>query len=934
MKGIKPALGALIAAVGVTIFLTTVYPGYRQPREPRDNPKPAGYDEQGLEKTKDASMQLSHRVVPGADSKALEQANALNPGDRNAEAKREMPRPAGDDEEEIEKRREGFIQLRHRAAPGVNWKAIERENALNTLASMKTAERDSRTSFAGGKLYGTWYERGNSNQAGIAQANAYWASANILFSLSGGQGYGGHLWRTPLPTASWTLANDQYQFDPQVLEVAAQGSGTGCRVFTTTFTTLRYSDNNGSTFTAATGISFPNSGDYRNRICKIIATTDGLRRDVYALINCWENSAERVHLYWSTNNGQSFTLLKKYPAYDQNRLSLSRPYNDANVYMLGITASANDTLYKVYRGTISTLSNTSTFPSNHDRTRMVTQVTNSTVYYYAYTAGPNLDPKLYYSSNNGSTWTLKSTLGPQNYPLQLGVSVSNSSKVLYGNTEAYRSTDNGATFTRINYWWEYYGNESTKLHADIRDIFFSKYSNGTEFGIISTDGGIYLTTDQGATVANKSLSGHNINMYWDHKTHPDSTNIVFGGTQDQGIQTTITARGTGLFTSHQIISGDDGQMRITRLNGDGIANTLWTMYCNGILYLHRDLTVYDEPYEVGQYSIPGTQVPNNDWLPPTANYFSDAKGEYILVGGGNTSGGSGSYLIKLNVSSGGSITATQYSQDFRDQTTGARGISAIAVSKLSSSYIYVATEDGRFFYSSNAGSSWTQTSSFVPQGDWLYGASIVPASDSLGKVYLGGSGYSNPAVYVSRNHGYTFTSMSNGLPSTLVNRLAAYKNDSFLFAATEAGPYVYVKQTNQWYSLMATGVPIVDFESVEYIQSINTVRFGTWGRGIWDLKITAADGQRVVQGRTGNNSLPKPEIKLYPNPVKAGQFLEIESDVDHAMTVDIYDMSGRLIMSQADIKGGIQTGSLPAGTYVCRITIEGYMPQDKQFMVQ
>jgi hypothetical protein len=104
-------------------------------------------------------------------------------------------------------------------------------------------------------------------------------------------------------------------------------------------------------------------------------------------------------------------------------------------------------------------------------------------------------------------------------------------------------------------------------------------------------------------------------------------------------------------------------------------------------------------------------------------------------------------------------------------------------------------------------------------------------------VYLGGSGYSNPGVYKSTNNGQTFTAINTGLPNTLVFGLAANDDESQIYAATEVGPYVYIVSENKWYSMSGTGAPDQTYWSVEYISSTKTVRFGTYGRGIWDFKI-------------------------------------------------------------------------------------------------
>ena len=77
--------------------------------------------------------------------------------------------------------------------------------------------------------------------------------------------------------------------------------------------------------------------------------------------------------------------------------------------------------------------------------------------------------------------------------------------------------------------------------------------------------------------------------------------------------------------------------------------------------------------------------------------------------------------------------------------------------------------------------------------------------------------------------------MNNGLPSTLVFQLAGTPNDIILFAATEIGPYAYSRNENEWFLLSGISAPDQTYWTVDYIPEINTARFGTYGRGIWDF---------------------------------------------------------------------------------------------------
>ena len=91
---------------------------------------------------------------------------------------------------------------------------------------------------------------------------------------------------------------------------------------------------------------------------------------------------------------------------------------------------------------------------------------------------------------------------------------------------------------------------------------------------------------------------------------------------------------------------------------------------------------------------------------------------------------------------------------------------------------------------------------------------------------------------------------SAGAPSSGVPEagtlLAGTPNDELLFAATEIGPYVYSKDDNEWYFLSGVSAPDQTYWTVDYISEINTARFGTYGRGIWDFVLN--DNYDIILG--------------------------------------------------------------------------------------
>jgi hypothetical protein len=181
-------------------------------------------------------------------------------------------------------------------------------------------------------------------------------------------------------------------------------------------------------------------------------------------------------------------------------------------------------------------------------------------------------------------------------------------------------------------------------------------------------------------------------------------------------------------------------------------------------------------------------------------------------------------------------------------------ISAMACSPINPNFRYVLTERGVFYKSTDGGKNWSRTAGFNgPQGHYFYGSSIVASAKNLGTLYIGGSGYSNSPAYVSTDHGTTFKEIKSGLPNTLIYQLAATPDEKMLFAATEVGPYVYVKADNKWYDMTGGSAPDQTYWSVDYIPSAKIVRFATYGRGVWDFRISTAcniTGEIAFSGTT------------------------------------------------------------------------------------
>ncbi|MBK6888647.1 MAG: hypothetical protein IPI59_15200 [Sphingobacteriales bacterium] len=736
-----------------------------------------------------ASLLLSHQNRPPTDGGTIVRTEAEEDGDNK------------------QKRQQWFEQM-HRADPNTKWQTIEAETQWNKYGEWlrnrtEGKSRGGNELLANGNLYGNWNERGSSNNAGsVGPTDLDPQQSSQVYTI----GAGGTIFKGNLDGTNWAPINDKLRFDWGLFDVFMHNA-TKYMVANRGAHAYRSGDN-GITFTEATGLAGPQAWGF----IKKGLVLNNANRTIYLLCQEWDyvNWVEITTIYKSTDQGQNYTQIAAISGTQGNADIYALP-NDSTLYVI----ENSQKLSKIISGssTLTVLSSGSSLPAG------------ATVYLAGFQQGAttilNLysNEKIYRSTDFGVNWTFKG-----NAPVGTWCGMSSSSKTadyLYlGGVNCYRSYDAGANWTLVNEWWEYYGNVEGKLHADMMHIKSFKNGN-SEFILISNHGGLNISSDNLQTVTNIGMLGLNVGQYYSVYTNKVFPSRVYVGTQDQGFQRTITDDGIGTEPFEQVISGDYGHI-VSSNNG----NSIWMNYPGFTDY-------YASPHNSNSTAGWDFNGANYFWIPPLmADPFNPA---IAYLAGGNLGGG-GSRMIKLDAT-GGSINPTELGYDFEDQSEGGH-ISAMSYSTINKNHWYVLTDNGHFFYSTNKGVTWTESTTLTGLGaHYFYGATIYPSKTTLGTVYIGGSGYSNAPAWVSYNNGETFTDISSGLPSTLVFQLTGNDDETLLFAATEAGPYVYVVAENEWYDMSGLGAPLQTYWTVEYIPAIKTVRFGTYGRGIWDFVV-------------------------------------------------------------------------------------------------
>lgn len=782
--------------------------------------------------------------------------------------KRYNPEPKEINEgEEMKEKRKEWWEKKHGAAAGVDWKAMDeqtrRERAfarnqnrkeLYENGQLKSNEKILET-FGNGSLTGEWSERGSDNIAGRIHTCDIDFENNIVYAASAG----GVLWKGSLNGEDWQPLNDY--MTANINFVRYLPTQTGNRLMMTGDKYFFYSDNDGLSWETSTGLE--NVVSWGNIVRTIVTNTSP--RVLYLLTLEWDdgpNWEAVAGLYRSDDLGETFSAITTFPGWA----------NDVDIWTARYGTSGNTFL--VYGSDFYKLDNSgqpdfvSDIGSSGGRAVITgMEDVNGVAHISVYS-----DDKIYRSDDNGNNWILKGDepdgLWGRN---SFNCSLTNPDRLYFGAVNCHISNNGGASWFARNEWYEYYGQENYQLHADIDGVDIFRDNSGNELIMVSTDGGLYKSYDQLNVVDNIAEHGLRTGQFYSTYTNRNNTNYVYMGSQDQGFQKCRVDSG-GVLGFKQSISGDYGSI----CSGDN-GNSIWTVYPNFAMYYPdaSDLADFAAFWDFSGY--------NWQWMAPTMPDPLDYN--YAFIGGGDEVL-NGQYLWHLYYISG-NIEAERLPYDFSINRTNE--ITAIAYSPIDWNYRYVLTNKGRFFYSDDEGQTWTLSTFNKPD---LWGNVIIPSPTQLGKIYIGGSGYSNSGVFVSENHGQNFTALDNNIPETSFNDLKLSSNELLLFAATDAGPYFYNFNTAEWYDMAGVSAPDQTYMSVDFIPSLNTVRFGTYGRGTWDFAIDQEPITSVKENNTVNN------VSVYPNPFSESTTIKFNLNKTSAVNIDVYTLSGKKVYSE------------------------------------
>jgi len=243
---------------------------------------------------------------------------------------------------------------------------------------------------------------------------------------------------------------------------------------------------------------------------------------------------------------------------------------------------------------------------------------------------------------------------------------------------------------------------------------------------------------------------------------------------------------------------------------------------------------------------------------------------------------------------------------------------AFAIAPSNPSQWYLETSDRTVFFSSNAGATWNPTSIFGPvpvSPDYDYTKFVINPANALEAWLVGADNV------LHTTNGALWLPETSGLPPGFgAWDIALDSTPSHLpYLATERGPFRWNGAT--WADLAPAGgeVPAVPFRAVENVSWAGVMRFGTWGRGVWDYSTG-------VTTAVGGDDAATLRLSATQNPVREFARLDYTLPQAGSMTLEILDVSGRRVATLVDGLQPAGPGSatldsrgLGAGVYFARL---------------
>jgi photosystem II stability/assembly factor-like uncharacterized protein len=448
------------------------------------------------------------------------------------------------------------------------------------------------------------------------------------------------------------------------------------------------------------------------------------------------------------------------------------------------------------------------------------------------------------SIDGGATWSTPLAAangfcgGQCFYDIFIGMDPGNASNIYLGGaangacTRVYtRSTDAGVTFTGAAV-------ADVGLHADSHAVAVAPSNPSIVYE--SGDGGIFKSTDAGATWTSLNNAGFHAVQFQSVAYHPTDPNFSIGGTQDNGTQFMNSA---GAWTRADF--GDGGQSEIDQNATDTTTVTAYHTYFNQtnalIGFARNNLT---SCYAQGNWTfkgIYGGAVDPTVFCDGTTDTFNgiaitDAVEFYapLALGPGNPNTVYyGTNKLYRSANKGDTMPAVSQ--------TMASTVTAIGIAPSDDNVRVVGLRNGGVFKTTTGANPLTDADAGNAIPNNIVNRIVVdPNNADIAYVALNGFGLAAGAhIWKTTNLSNaapTWTLAGSGIPDVPVTSMVINPGNSLhLYAGTDIGVFNSIDGGVSWtaYSQGLPRVAVFDM-ALQNVAGDRRLRIATHGRGIWE----------------------------------------------------------------------------------------------------
>jgi len=402
-----------------------------------------------------------------------------------------------------------------------------------------------------------------------------------------------------------------------------------------------------------------------------------------------------------------------------------------------------------------------------------------------------------------------------------------------GDLASAQSKDGGGSWT-LKTWWLYSQVPGLPYaHADHHAAAVKL--TGTPTVILGNDGGLNITTDDGATFSSDKNNELTTHLYYTVTGNKKYPNLVIGGLQDNGTRVRLGTDGI----HEQVIGGDGMGVAFSQDNdntviGSAQGSSMRTNLSNSPPDKFQNWAAATSGLSDVGFGFFTSVTPAPSGLDPTGRVFFHFSNSRVW----RTNNGGLSWT-RIGSAIAPTSPGLPVTRRFRSSPAN------LGISPSDLNRIAVGAGGGFIDVTTDGGATWTDINlvalvpgyqGFVTNVTWQDSQTlwVTSVAQAVGSVRVIKGTIANPTDSWASA---TWTAMQSGLPDLPVTRILFDPRDATrqtIYAATHVGIYATTDGGASW-SPFGTGLPNVRVNDIYMPPDGGFMRIATYGRGIWEL---------------------------------------------------------------------------------------------------